>query len=420
MPPDPEPNGRGDDPSGSQRVGGSFLPEALVSRERRLDPYPWYARMRRDDPVRYDPDRDVYDVFRYDDVERVLSDHECFNRTTNTQSVAEDSVDVEGFNDTMVTAQTPDHSRLRSVVAEEFSPAVVGERKPEYVARAGDLLDGALDDDGRMEFVDEFAVPFPITNIAKLLGVPESARPNVREWSRTATAFPDELTAAALERTREKHRQAIVDMTAFFESLLEDRRQDPRDDFVTMIATAAPDGEPLTPGQQVSYCNLLLITGNVTTTTLLTAALWTFVQEDVYGPIRAGEIPLEDAIEEVLRYRSPVQTISRTATTDVTLGGVTIPAGAEVVTFIDSANRDGTVFDDPDTFDPTRSPNKHIAFGSGIHYCLGAALAELEVVAAFEALFERAADVRITTDALEPTYSLLQSLEALPVAVDRP
>lgn len=419
MPPDDGQSSRANGSSGSDRVGGTFLPEPLLSRERRLDPYPWYAKMRRTAPVRYDPAREVFDVFRYDDVDTVLSDFERFRRTNNTQSIAEDSVEIEGFNDTMVTARPPKHSRLRGVVAEAFSPEAVAERETAYRRRAGELLEDALGDDDRMEFVGDFAIAFPIVNVAKLLGVPEDDIETIRDWSEKATAFPEAPTPEALRRTREEHRRAIVDMTEFFEALLAERRADPRDDLVTKIANAEPGGEPLTRGQQVSFCNLLLITGNVTTTTLLTVALWTFIEEDVFGEIRDGTISLESALEEVLRYRSPVQTVSRTTTTDVELGGVQIPEGAEVVTFIDSANRDQAVFEHPDEFDPERRPNKHIAFGSGIHYCLGAPLAKLEVEAAFEALFQRAGDARIVTDELTPTYSLLQGLEALPVSIDR-
>jgi cytochrome P450 len=406
------------DPQGLQT-----FPEELQDRESWLEPFDWYRRMREEAPVRYDPGRGSWDVFRYEDVKRVLDDDETFSVNPR---LADDFVEPDNpgeglIFDTMLFEDPPRHDELRSVVDDQFQPRTLREREPHFRDLAGDLLDDAVDRDGdTLEVVEDLAYPLPVTVIAELLGVPAEERDRFKRWSDTLVeaAADDEGD----EEYAQRQQQAQMEMAQYFLEMIEDRREDPRDDLMSRMVTAElSDGSTLSQEEVLGMCILLLIAGNITTTNLVANAVRCFADADadLFDRLRGDEKALTNALEEVLRYRSPVQAMSRVAAEDVTMRGETIEAGDRVIVWLGSANRDERRFDAADEFRPDRSPNQHLGFGHGTHYCLGAPLARLEAKVGLAELLERVENVELAAEDLRPTRSsFIYGVEALPVEYD--
>ncbi len=402
--------------SSAEPQGLQAFPEALSTREAWLEPYGWYREMRENEPVRYDPGRNSWDVFRYADVKQILNDDATFSVDP---SKGTDFVEPEGEGaglilDTMLFEDPPRHDELRGVVEDSFRPRAIRELEPRIRELTREILDDALEDEGEMDLVSEFAYPLPVVVIAELLGVPVEDRDRFKEWSDAivSSASDDEGGAEFAERQQEVQRE----MGFYFLQLIEERRENPREDLISTIATAEIDGEPLPREEVLGTCMLLLVAGNITTTNLITNAVRCFGESGLFDAyVDAGAVPTP-AIEEALRYRAPVQAMTRIATEDVTVAGETIGAGDRVIAWMGSANRDGRQFPDGDSFVPDRSPNQHLGFGHGTHYCLGAPLARLEAEAALSELFDRLADVEISETTLHPTRSsFIYGVESLPL-----
>ncbi|MGA9402345.1 cytochrome P450 [Haladaptatus sp.] len=393
-------------------------PAALRTDEVRLDPFSWYREMRDEAPVRFDPDRGVWDVFRYDDVRRVLKGHDRFSSSMEFQSTDEPSSPESeageqergSFGEMLIATDPPKHDRIRSVVNEHFQADAIRSYRPRVEAIAEELV--ADIEPGRTDLVEAFSYPFPVDVIAGVLGVPREDRATFKRWS---DAF---IGSSARDEDGLSPEEGMMKMSEYFGTLFEERRKDPRDDLLTAIATAESGESALSGPEMVSLCILLLIAGNVTTTNLLTNAIWCFDEHDLLDDVQNEEIPLGSAVEEVLRYRSPVQHLERFARQDVEFGGKTIREGDEVVAWVGSANRDERKFDSPDTFDPTRRPNSHLAFGQGIHYCLGAPLARLEAEVGFTILFDTFDIVDVDTTDLSPASREIYGVELLPVTLE--
>ncbi len=321
--------------------------------------------------------------------------------------------DEGGFNRTMINAEPPEHDRLRGFVNERFRPGTIRELQPRLEELADEFLDGIADED-RIDIVGDFAYPFPVTVIAELLGIPADRRDEFKAWSDALVASPREETEAAIEENQRERERARREMGEYFADLLDERADGDGDDLVTLAATS----DELEREEQVGFCMLLLIAGNITTTNLITNAIWCFHEQGVMDGVRSGDIDRKQAIEEVLRYRSPVQSLRRVATRDIELGGKPIEKGDVVTTWMGSANRDPDVFDAPTEFRPERSPNRHIAFGKGIHYCLGAPLARVEADVALKALLEQFDTIEPMEMDKKPVPSqVLYGLETLPCRV---
>jgi len=347
----------------------------------RLNPFPWYARMRASDPVHLDPERGGYHVFAYDGVQRVLSDHGCFS---SRMGGAGDPISAS-----LLGADPPRHTRLRALVTQAFTPRAVARLAPRISAVVAELLDAAAPAGG-MDLVTAFAYPLPVIVIAEMLGIPAEDRARFKAWSDAVVAGgrPDAATMGYGDAQRE--------MGAYFHATLERRRREPGEDLITGLLAARIDGEQLTALELLGFCVLLLVAGNLTTTNLLANAVLSLAEHPSAARRLAAEPDLlPTAIEEVLRYRSPVQVMFRTAVRDLVLEGREIQAGDHVAAWIGSANRDEAHFADAAGFDPARSPNRHLAFGHGVHFCLGAPLARLEAQLALGALLRRWPGLRV-------------------------
>jgi len=347
---------------------------------RGLDPFPWYAQMRQASPVWLDAGSGTWHVFAYDHVQRVLSDHAAFSSRLNAGGGSPIGASI-------IAADPPRHTQLRSLVSQAFTPRAVARLE----VRIREIVGGLLDDvarRGEMDIVDDLAYPLPVIVIAELLGIPPEDRARFKVWSDALVTGQQRGGGPGGDLQRE--------MTAYFMETVTRRRAAPGDDLISGLLQAQIEGSHLGLPEVLGFCVLLLVAGNETTTNLIANAVLT-VQEHagMAEALVAGPDLLVPAIEEVLRFRSPVQVMFRTACTDLRLGDADIPAGAHIAAWIGSANRDESQFPDAAHFDPARSPNRHLAFGQGIHFCLGAPLARLEAVIALGELWRRCANLRL-------------------------
>jgi cytochrome P450 len=371
--------------------------------ERELNPFPWYARMRASEPVAYDRHWGSYSVFRYADVQRVLSEHATFSSNRTGGQEAQHPLSAS-----LISSDPPRHRQLRNLVSQAFTPRAVAALEPRIAQIVDELLD-AVAPLSRMDVVDDLAYPLPVIVIAELLGIPAADRDRFKAWSDSVVTGQAGAQRGNLQR----------EMAMYFMQTIERRRHEPGDgDLITALLGAEVDGQKLTEMELLGFCMLLLVAGNETTTNLIGNAILCFdEQPEVYERLRADPALLPGAIEEVLRYRSPVQAMDRVTSTETVVGDVTMPAGTWVSAWIGSANRDEEQFPAADTFDITRMPNKHVAFGQGVHFCLGAPLARLEARVALGALLERLRDIRRVPDVeLEPLQStIVYGVRHLPV-----
>lgn len=379
---------------------GTF-PDGLRGADAQLFPYDWFERSRKAGPVVHDETRNCYDVFDYDGVQQVLRDHERFSSDPRSNPVNREQ-DLTVISSSILYQDPPRHTELRSVVDDFFTPGAIKELTPDIEGLAISLLDEIVTESGpsgEFDLVQRYAYPLPVMVIAGLLGIPPEDHGRFREWSTAivASAEPGE------SHDHEAHNRAYVEMQAYFEDLLEARREAPEEDLLSRLVQAGD----LSDDEMFAFAILLLAAGNLTTTNLIANAVWCLDEGEYTAAVRDGRLDVEVAIEEVLRYRSPVQALQRWATEDLTFGGHEIPAGRCVVGWINAANRDPSAFDEADSFVPDRRPNRHLAFGQGIHACLGASLARLEGRVALTTLLDRFDRLEAKTAEMAPFGSVM-------------
>jgi cytochrome P450 len=368
----------------------------ISNAERFSNPFPWYAKMRLESPVFYDTEQQSWMVFRYEDVKSVFANWQLFSSKVPHPPEQTDFTQSLNFTD------PPKHRSLRSLVAKVFTARRVEELAPRITQITHELID-QVQAQHRMDFVHDLAIPLPVIVIAEILGVPVADRADFKRWSDGIVI----LDPAALKA-----------MADYFRYLLGERRKQPRKDLISDLIAAHEAGETLTAQELVDFCIVLLVGGNETTTNLLGNAILCFHEYPAaYERLKQEPNLLPLAIEEVLRYRSSIQGIERFTTVETQLGGQTIPAGQMVTVWMGSANRDAAQFDRAEEFVVDRDPNPHVAFGNGIHFCLGAPLARLEAAIVLRAVLERLPNLRIDPAAtLEfiPTTTV-HGLTSLPV-----
>ena len=365
----------------------------LVSPEMRRNPYPAYDLMRGAAPAFHLATSDVWLLFDYDGVKRALTDHAVFS--SNLAYVPGHGNPGEWF----IFFDPPRHTKLRALIAKAFTPSVVANLEPRIRALSRELLDDIVPR-GETDLATQFSVPLPMRVIAEMLGVPVEEWPRYRRWSdvilKLANTFTKDEEAA---RTISDFRAVTGEMRAFLPGLIARRRAEHRDDLLTRLVEAEVDGERLTQEEVLGFVQLLLVGGQETTANLINNAILCFIEHpDQLARLRAAPELLPSAIEEVLRYRSPLHWMPRATRRDVELHGQVIPAGKLVLPLIGSANRDPAHFPDAGRFDITRSPNPHLAFGVGVHACLGAPLARLEARIALADFLTRVAHFEPASD----------------------
>lgn len=386
----------------------------LFSDHMRRDPYPVYEQMRGRSPVFHLAPFDLWMIFDYDGVRRALVDHDAFS------SYLSHAPGHGNPGEWFVFFDPPRHTKLRALISRAFTPSVVANLEPRIRELSRQLLDDAVGRD-EIDLAADFSIPLPMWVIAEMLGVPAADWPRYKRWSdvilKVANTFTKDDEAA---RTIQEYRAVTAEMRVALPDLIAERRAARRDDLLTRLVEAEVDGERLTPGEVLGFVQLLLVGGQETTANLINNAILCFIEHPAQlDRLRAAPELLPAAIEEVLRYRSPVQWMPRATRRAVEIHGQVIPAGKLVLPVIGSANRDPKQFPDADHFDITRAPNPHLAFGHGIHACLGAPLARLEARTALADFLERAQEFALASDEpWEPREALhVHGPSRLPVRV---
>ncbi|MDR6882222.1 cytochrome P450 [Bacillus sp. 3255] len=371
----------------SQRYANIIPMAELNTKEKRLQPFPVFNELRQKTPVRYDESRSCWDVFRYEDVHRILKDPATFS-SRRALAVKD--------RETILTMDPPRHSQLRGLVNKAFTPKVVADLASRISSITAELLDEIEHKaTTTTDIVSALAVPLPVIIIAELLGVPPEDRSLFKEWSDILVKGPDQNTDEAFLQVIAEKERATDELTAYFAHIVKQRRSEPREDLISLLLAAEIEGEKLSDPEILGFSILLLAAGNETTTNLITNAVRRLTEDPALQSLLRGDPALIPGfIEEVLRYYPPIQAIGRVATQDVEIGDKRIRQGEQVVSWVASANRDEAKFPEPDTFIADRKPNAHLSFGFGIHFCLGAPLARLEAQLVIEALVKRFGEIR--------------------------
>lgn len=340
----------------------------LFSDEVRRNPYPLYDQMRSRSPLLYvPPPFDGWLIFDYDGVKRALNDQEWFSSR------------VPAPRNWFIFFDPPAHSKLRGLISRAFTPKSIAALESHIQELSGQLLERALRQ-SEFDLAAELSVPLPMKVIARMIGIPPSDWERFKHWSDSMLelSYARQGGEEAAQAGREFN-AVTAEMNEYLTQMIAQRRAKPEEDLLTRLIEAEMDGERLSQDEILGFFQLLLIGGQETTTNLINNAILCFVENpDQLALVRSNPALLPSAIEEVLRYRSPLQWVMRTPRRDVEMHGRLIPAGKLVLPMIGSANRDPKQFVEPNRFDVQRDPNPHIAFGHGIHSCLGAALARME------------------------------------------
>lgn len=338
--------------------------------------YDDYRILRDQFPVYQSPLTGSYVLSRFQDVWRAVHDHETFSSVVD---------EAQNLLPQMIYFDPPRHTAMRALVSRAFTPKRVAEVEPLVRTVARDLCD-EIASRGECELQHEFAAILPSVVIAKMIGVPDEHVPSFRSWTESFLEIqgPEDFADAAAK------------IYALFAELLADRKAHPRDDMMTALIDAEVDGERLSDDELLGFCLLLILAGNDTTSSLIGTGTVLLAQHpDERRKLLARPAQWGNAIEEMNRIESPTQALPRTTTKDVHLHGVTIPAGSRVMLLWGAANHDDREFADPECFDVDRKVTRHLAFGHGVHYCLGANLARLEARAAFEEWHRRFPDYEL-------------------------
>lgn len=398
----------------------------LSGREHNADPYPYYARLRRESPVHKVilPGKEAaWLVTRYDDVVGVLKDDRFVKDRLNALVPGQSDRQpwmpafAKPLTRNMLDVDEPDHTRLRALVNRAFTPRRVEQIRDRIESLAEDLV-AAVRGRERFDLIGAIAQPIPTTIIAEMLGVPVEDRHKFSRWSRRIVSADSSAAAMLLALPN------FWFFLRYIRRLVLVRRREARDDMLGALVQAEADGERLNEDELVAMVFLLLVAGHETTVNLIGNGVLALMEHpEQMEMLRSDPSLIKPAIEELLRYGSPLKTATeRYAREEVTLAGVTIPRGSLVFAVIASANRDERQFTDPDTLDITREPNRHLSFGTGAHFCLGASLARMEGQIVIAALLRNITRWRLAVAPRSLRWRrgfVLRGLEAMPVAVDQ-
>ena len=380
------------------------------------DPYPTYHRLRAEDPVHHSP-LGFWVLTRYDDVVSALRDTRLGKEGIEAFVAVRYGTPAPILGLSMLVRDPPDHTRLRGLVNKAFTPRVVEGLRP-HIQQIVDSLLEQVSGAGSMDLIEDFAYPLPVTVICTMLGVPVEDRERFKHWSLDVARSLDAILlppGSDVSRHGAEARRGLAD---YFRALIAERRKAPRSDLLSALIAAEEAGDTLSEHELLATCILLLIAGHETTVNLIGNGTLALLRNPAeLQRLRDDPALVPSAVEELLRYDGPVQRTTRIAGEDITMGGKVIAKGEIVLAFIGAADRDPAQFPDPDRLDITRADNRHIAFGWGIHFCLGAPLARVEGQIAINTLIQRLPRLALATDKPEYRESLtLRGLRALPVS----
>lgn len=389
----------------------------------RADPYPAFRFLQEAAPVFQTPLPGMWIASRYQECNAVLRDPRWSSDQTNSNAFAEALTagnvpqvppELEGMQP-FLFMDPPDHTRLRGLVSKAFTPRVVESLRPRITELVDEIMTRARAAGG-MEVIADLAYPLPVTIISEMLGVPVEDKERFTAWSRELAASLDPDFGPVEPGAFQQRTRTQLEFVGYFRRLIAERRSHARDDLLSALVAVEEAGDKLSEKELLSICILLLVAGHETTVNLIGNGALAFARHPEQMALLAKDPSLaRSAVEEVLRYDPPVQLTGRVALEDVALADVTVPRGEMVVTLIAAANRDPSQFDEPDRFDVTRNDARHLAFGFGAHFCLGAPLARAEGQIALTALAAMSG-LRLLSD--PPAYKenlVLRGVEALPV-----
>ncbi|MEU6259493.1 cytochrome P450 [Streptomyces sp. NPDC047043] len=387
------------------------------------DPYPAYAELRAKGRVHHFEATNQWLVPRHADVSALLRErrlgrtylhrftHEDFGRTAPPAA-------HEPFHDLndhgMLDLEPPDHTRIRRLVSKAFTPRTVEQLKPYVTKLAGELVDRLVEAGGG-DLLGDVAEPLPVAVIAEMLGIPEGDRAPLRPWSADICGMY-ELNPS--EDTARKAVQASVEFSEYLRELIAERRKEPGEDLISGLIAAHDEGDRLTEQEMISTAVLLLNAGHEATVNATVNGWYAlFRNPEQLAALRADHSLVPSAVEELMRYDTPLQLFERWVLDDIEIDGTTIPQGAEIAMLFGSANHDPDVFSEPEKLDLTRKENPHISFSAGIHYCIGAPLARIELAASMTALLEKAPALSLAQEPARKPNFVIRGLEGLSVAV---
>lgn len=388
------------------------------------NPYPEYQKLRDEKPVYWNDEVGAWIITRYSDVVAALRDPRLSADSMSSllsrvpEPVKEKILPLSRvFSDMMLMSDPPNHTRLRALANQAFTPRVVEGMRSNIQAIVDELLD-AVYPKGKMNVIADLAYPLPAIVISQMLGVEPEDRDQFKKWSDDLAAFLGNVRTMA--ETAGAALQSALEMTAYFKTIVAQRRQYARDDLISALAAAEEPGDMFSEAELYSMCILLLFAGHETTTNLIGNGLLALLQNpDQLQQLKSHPSMIEGAVEEFLRYDSPVQSTARIAMENMELGGNQISRGERISIGLGSANRDPAQFPDPDRLDIARkhvdgSQNRHLGFGFGAHFCLGSALARMEGRIAINAVLLRMPNIRLQSEDLEwrdnPVFRGLKSL----------
>ena len=402
----------------------------LTSPDFKADPYPTFAQTRAEDPVHQvtlPGNRKGWLITRYDDADLVLRDQRFvkdIRHALTSEEIAKQFPALQqeqnqahgaaiSFNRNMLSYDPPDHTRLRALVNITFTPRLVEQWRDRIQTIANELLD-AVEGKGEMDLIDAFAFPLPMTIITEMLGVPGEDRTKFRTWSNMV------IESSGNPEDFQRRREQITEFHEYLVELINKKRRQPADDLLSHLVRAESEADKLSERELISMVFLLLIAGHETTVNLIgNGTLALLLHPDQMEKLKRDPSLLKTAIEEFLRFHGPLMTATqRWAREDIKLDGTLIHRGDYVIVVLASANHDPSTFTDPDNLDITRQENRHLAFGKGIHYCLGAPLARMEGQIAIDTLLRRLPNLHLAVEPQKLVWrpgALIMGLRSLPV-----
>ncbi len=387
------------------------------------NPYPVFRQLQIDDPVHWSELLGGWLLTRYTDVQLFLRDLRFSSSriASRMETLAErEGIDRLGraLSLWMVFTDPPDHTRLRMLVHKAFTPQVIA-RMRDRIEEIVDELLARVEDQGEMDLIRDFSYPLPAMVIADMIGVPKENLEPLKQWSDDIAAFAANVLSTAAIRQRAQ--QSIEAMTAYFRELIGVYRRAPRDNIMSRLIAVEAAGEALSEDEILATCIFLLFAGHETTTNLIgNGMLALLAHPEQWQTLQRDPSCVASAVEECLRYDGPVLSMARVASEAIEIGGVRIWEGDRVFGMLNAANRDPQQFSEPDRFDIRRPENRHVAFGYGIHFCLGAPLARVEGQVALSALARRFRHMELQTTALQWHESMiLRGVKALPLSFER-
>jgi cytochrome P450 len=378
----------------------------------RENPYPLYQYLLANAPVQWNDLLGAWTLARYADVVASLTDPR-FSADRNRQSLPAPMDDE--FAKSMLVSDPPDHTRLRALVSKAFTPRMVEQLRPRIIAIVGELLERMARREGAVDLIADLAYPLPVVVIAELLGVPAEDRVKFQEWSAVMAASLDPLVSPEVANQVPMAREGLH---AYLRGIIAERRRAPRADLISALVAVEERGDVLSEPELVVMCTLLLIAGHETTVNLIGNGMLALLRmPDQFQRLREDPALITSGVEELLRFDSPVQMTGRIALEQVEIGGNTVQPGEWILPLLGAANHDPAQFARPDELDLAREPNPHVAFGRGIHFCLGAPLARLEGQIAIGALVRRFPNLQLAGEPVRRNQITLRGLQSLPVTV---